>query len=86
MKVITAKELKNRTGEALRWVREGEKVMVTVHGKPRAVLSPAGELAVPGENMKDFDQAWREIEKSLGRSKPRFKSWREAVDWSRGRG
>jgi prevent-host-death family protein len=57
MKVMTAKELKNRTGEALCPVKRGEKVLVTVHGKPRAVLSPAGEASVSSKGEKKFDEA-----------------------------
>ncbi len=85
MKVMTAKELKNRTGEALRLVKRGEKVLVTVHGKPRAVLSPAGEAMDIQEDEKKFDEAWKEIEEALTRSRPRFKSWQEATKWSRKR-
>ncbi|MBI4483672.1 MAG: type II toxin-antitoxin system prevent-host-death family antitoxin, partial [Acidobacteria bacterium] len=44
MKVITAKALKNRTGEALRYVARGGKLVVTRRGKPLAVLAPATEL------------------------------------------
>lgn len=32
MKVVTARELKNRTGEVLRRVRAGESVVVTLRG------------------------------------------------------
>jgi len=86
MRVMTARELKNRTGEALRLVRRGEKVLVTVHGKPRAVLSSAGETPVLPEDDKKFDEAWKEIEEVLSSSKPFFKSWQEAMNWSRKRG
>ncbi|MFQ5741206.1 MAG: type II toxin-antitoxin system Phd/YefM family antitoxin, partial [Acidobacteriota bacterium] len=40
MKVMTAKQLKNRTGEALRQVMQGEEILVTVRGKPAAVMRP----------------------------------------------
>jgi prevent-host-death family protein len=75
----------NRTGEALRSVKHGEKVIITVHGKPRAVLSPAGKAMDIQEDEKKFDEAWKEIEEALTRSRPRFKSWQEATKWSRKR-
>src|SRR5579875_2126845 len=43
MKVMTAREPKNRTGEALRHVARGSKVVITRRGKPWAILGPAGE-------------------------------------------
>ena len=84
MKVMKAKDLKNRTGEALRLVRQGEKVMITVHGKPRAILSPAEGINLPQEQMNP-EEAWKGIEEALKRSKPPFKSWHEAMNWSRRR-
>ncbi|HSB07164.1 MAG TPA: type II toxin-antitoxin system prevent-host-death family antitoxin [Thermodesulfobacteriota bacterium] len=83
---MTARDLKNRTGEALRSVKQGEKVVITVHGKPRAILSPPGEAMVFPEDEKKIDKAWNEIEEALTRSRPRFKSWQEATNWSRKRG
>jgi len=82
MKVMKAKDLKNRTGEALRLVRQGEKIMITVHGKPRAILSPAETVDLPEEQVKP-EEAWKGIEEALKRSKPRFESWQEAMNWSR---
>jgi prevent-host-death family protein len=38
MKTVTAKELKNRTGEALRAVGRRERVLITRRGRPYAVL------------------------------------------------
>lgn len=40
MKIVTAKELKNRTGEVLRRVRAGETVAVTVRGVRVAQFVP----------------------------------------------
>ena len=82
MKIITAKELKNRTGEALRLVSKGEKVLVTRRGKPFAYISPftKDEFA-----LKPFEQAWKDIEKALERTEPHFESWREAMRWVRKR-
>jgi len=83
MKIITAKELKNRTGEALRLVSKGEKVLVTRRGRPFAYISPFTEDEFA---LKPFEQAWKDIEKTLGSTEPHFKSWREAMRWARKRG
>lgn len=40
MTVVTAKELKNRTGQVLRRVQRGEEVVVTVRGVPVARFVP----------------------------------------------
>lgn len=84
MRVMKAKDLKNRTGEALRLVKQGEEVMITVHGKPRAILSPAEGVHLPEERAKP-EEVWEGIERALRRSKPSFRSWEEAMNWSRRR-
>ena len=40
MAEIASRELRNRTGEVLRRVEGGESVIITVHGRPVAVLEP----------------------------------------------
>jgi antitoxin (DNA-binding transcriptional repressor) of toxin-antitoxin stability system len=47
MKAMKARGLKDKTGEALRLVKQGEKVMITVYGNPRAILSPVEGLTLP---------------------------------------
>jgi prevent-host-death family protein len=37
---INVAEAKNRLSELIRLVREGEKVVITSHGKPVALLTP----------------------------------------------
>ncbi|MEW6615791.1 MAG: type II toxin-antitoxin system prevent-host-death family antitoxin [Thermodesulfobacteriota bacterium] len=86
MGIITAKELKQRTGEVIRKVKSGERLTVTYRGRPVAVIAPPemeGRKAL-GE-LRPFKDAWRDIEESLERTKPRFKGWREAIEWVRGR-
>lgn len=86
MKVITAKQLKNRTGEALRYVAKGERVLVTRRGKPLAIISPSDrEKTLQAMELRPFNQAWSEIEETLNRSEPFFRDWKEATDWSRKR-
>jgi prevent-host-death family protein len=83
-KAITAKDLKNSTGEVVRSLRRGESILLTFRGKPLATLEP-----VSGDAARDVvpscDEAWAEIERQLTASRPRFRSWREAEGHSRGR-
>ncbi len=85
MNSITAKELKNQTGKVLRRVGAGEKVLITKRGKPLAVLSPVeeGQLKPPG--VRSYEDAWVDIEKKLKRTRPRFKTWEEAMKATRWR-
>ncbi len=86
MKTITAKELKNRTGEALKTIARGEKIMVTFRGKPLAVLSPASEEAtMKREQLRPFAEAWKDIGETLRKTKAVFPNWQEATEWSRKR-
>jgi prevent-host-death family protein len=81
---VTAKQLKQKTGEIIRRVKAGERLTVTHRGKPVAVmLPPQGDQGGSMEDLRPFDQAWEEIEASLSRTKPEFKNWREATTWAR---
>ena len=82
MKKMTAKELKNETGQALQWAARGEKVLITRRGKPVAWLIQATE-APP---TIDAESAWAEIENALEGSPPAFDHWQNAVSWFRGWG
>lgn len=87
MKVITAKELKNRTGEALRYVASGGKVLITRRGKPLAILVPATEAArLEPVTLRPFPEAWAAIEAQLKATASPFLTWQEALRWSRRRG
>jgi len=86
-KVMTAKELKNKTGAALRYVAKGGKVLITMRGKPIAVIShPNLQKGMSQQPMlRTFDEAWKDIEETLEKTESFFKSWREAENWSRRR-
>ncbi|MBI1865303.1 MAG: type II toxin-antitoxin system prevent-host-death family antitoxin [Nitrospirae bacterium] len=86
MKTMTAKDLKNHTGEVMRRVSRGEEVLVTLRGRPAAVILPfaAARGRAEGE-ARSFEEAWGDIEASLRRTGPAFKTWREAIGWSRKR-
>lgn len=85
MKPMTARDLKNSTGEVVRTLRRGESVLLTFRGKPLGTIVPlrAGDLEAP--SIRPYEEAWGHIEKQLRRSKPHFASWKEAEDQSRGR-
>jgi prevent-host-death family protein len=87
VKIATAKELKNRTGEVLRRVWGGDRVLITRRGKPVAILSPATEAASHREEgLRPLSEAWPAIEARLRATAPPFPTWREALRWSRRRG
>lgn len=85
MRTMTARELKNRTGEALRAARAGGTVLITVHGKPAAIVSPAHNERTASSRTRSFDAVWKEIESALSKGKSAFRTWREAEDFSRSR-
>jgi prevent-host-death family protein len=86
MGIITAKQLKLRTGEVLKKVRSGEQLTVTYRGKPVAVIAPPKiDDKKPLKELRSFDEAWRDIEESLQKTEPKFRGWREATEWIRNR-
>lgn len=46
MKTITAKELKNSTGDVIRRIKRGESVLVSYRGKPLATVTPVKETSI----------------------------------------
>ena len=86
MGTVTAKQLKQRTGEVIKRVKSGERLTVTYRGKPVAIISPSttGETKTLKE-LRSIDEAWADIEKTLGKTKPGFKGWKEATEWARNR-
>ncbi len=86
MGFVTAKQLKQRTGEMIQRVKSGEKLTLTHWGKPVAMIVPMAEtVAVYADSLGPPDEAWKEIEKALEESEPEFKGWKEATDWVRDR-
>lgn len=86
MSTVTAKQLKQRTGEVIRRVRSGERLTVTHRGKTVAVIAPPEEEKTEAlKKLRSFDEAWRDIEQTLKKTKPGFKDWREATAWMRNR-
>ncbi|MBI2997243.1 MAG: type II toxin-antitoxin system prevent-host-death family antitoxin [Deltaproteobacteria bacterium] len=85
MRSISAKELKNKTGEVLRKVGEGEKVLIMKRGKPWAVLSPVKAEELRPLGLREYEEAWEDIEKALKTSRPRYRTWEEAIRRTRWR-
>jgi prevent-host-death family protein len=86
MGTVTAKQLKQNTGEIIKRVRSGERLTVTYRGKPIAVIAPPkAEKTTTMDEIRSFDEAWEDIGKTLGKTKPPFKGWKEAVNWVRNR-
>jgi prevent-host-death family protein len=85
MKPMTARELKNSTGEVVRSLRRGESILLTFRGKPLGTIVPIGADDREPNRVRPYEEAWKEIETQLKRSKPRFASWKDAEDESRGR-
>lgn len=85
MRTMTAKNLKNRTGEAMRAVSKGERVVVTLRGKPFALISPATAESLRKTSLRSYEEAWNDIELTLKKTKPHFKTAKEAMAWTRKR-
>ncbi|MCL5985784.1 MAG: type II toxin-antitoxin system prevent-host-death family antitoxin [Actinobacteria bacterium] len=86
MKMVTAKQLKNKTGEVLDLVAREDKVLVTKRGKPFAVMTRFdGKRDEDALELRPFDEAWKDIMETLERSEPYFEDWRKAIAWSRRR-
>ena len=86
MGTVTAKQLKQKTGEIIRRVKSGERLTITYRGKPVAIMAPpANDETAVMQKLRSFDEAWLDIEKTLGKTKPEFKGWMEAIQWARNR-
>jgi prevent-host-death family protein len=86
MGIITAKELKQKTGEMMRRVKRGERLTVTYRGTPIAALLPLDQADVGSEpSLRSLEETWGEIDKALEATEPEFKGWQEATAWVRKR-
>ncbi|MBM4339762.1 MAG: type II toxin-antitoxin system prevent-host-death family antitoxin [Deltaproteobacteria bacterium] len=85
MRTMTAKDLKNQTGKAMRTVSRGEKVIVTLRGRPFALISPMTSVSLAESSLRSPEDAWKDIESALKKTRPRFKNVKEAMNWTRKR-
>ena len=85
MKPMSARDLKNSTGDVNRTLRRGESILLTFRGKPLGTIKPLrpGTRDVPA--IHPYEEARTAIEAELKRSTPRFASWKDAEDEGRGR-
>ncbi len=84
MGTVTAKQLKQRTGEIIKRLKAGERFTLTHRGKTVAVINPSlSEEKSFSPDFRSFDEAWEDIERALEKTKPPFKSWKEATRWAR---
>jgi prevent-host-death family protein len=83
---ITAKQLKQKTGEVIKRIKSGERLTLTYRGKPLAVIEPATDKDIKMlDRLSDSVKAWDSIESTLNNTNPEFKNWREATGWVRNR-
>lgn len=85
MRTMTAKNLKNKTGEAMQIISKGEKVIVTLRGKPFALISPVTTESLEKLSLRPPEEAWKGIEDTLKKTTPKFRSAKEAIAWTRRR-
>lgn len=86
MQIVTAKQLKQRTGEVIKKVKAGECFTLTYRGKPVAIISPPTEKERKTlEELRPLNEAWKDIEETLQKTKPPFGGWQEATAWVRKR-
>jgi len=86
MGTITAKQLKQKTGDVIKRIKSGERLTLTYRGKPLAVIEPTTEKDLNKLNkVSDSVKAWERIELTLNSTNPEFKNWREATEWVRNR-
>ena len=83
MGTITAKQLKQKTGEVIKRIKSGERLTLTYRGKPLAVIEPTTDKDI--NKVSDLVKAWDRIESTLNSTNPEFKNWREATGWVRNR-
>lgn len=83
MGTVTAKQLKQRTGEIIKRLKAGERFTLTHRGKPVAVINPLSEEESLSADLRSFEEAWEDIERALEKTKPPFESWRVATGWAR---
>ena len=64
MKTVTAKELKNRTGDVIRAVKKGEEVLLSYRGKALGKFVPLKEASILSELsgiLKDVPRDMKQV-------------------------
>ena len=84
VRVITAKALKQHTGDFIKRLRAGEPFVLTYRGKRIGVVTPCTDDTAEGSS-ESADERWAEVEAALARSEPAFPDWSQATAWIRDR-
>ena len=84
MRVITAKALKQHTGDFIKRLRAGEPFVLTYRGKRIGVVTPCTDDQGEGTS-ESADLGWAEVEAALAQSEPPFPDWSRATAWIRDR-
>ena len=66
MKTVTAKELKNRTGEVIKAIKRGEEVLISYRGKPLGKFVPLKEASVLNELSGILKRDTKDIKQTKG--------------------
>jgi len=83
---VTARQLKNNTGETLRRVCHGENLTITNRGTPIAVILPFSAAPTTQKPaVRPFEEAWTDILQTLAHPRGRQSSWRALLRRSRRR-
>ena len=82
--VITAKALKQHTGDFIKRLRAGEPFVLTYRGKRIGVVTPCTDDHGDGSPER-ADERWAEVEAALAQSEPAFPDWSQATAWIRNR-
>ena len=77
---VGTRELKQHTGEILKRVRNGERVILTLRGEPVAVISPLDQNAIEEAVEIDARRAERESLGWLATSESSFSFWDNEED------
>ena len=85
MKPMTARDLKNSTGEVVRTLRRGGSILLTFRGKPLGTIEPLRPDHAQVPLVQPYEEAWAAIEAELHQSRPHFATWRDAENENRGR-
>jgi prevent-host-death family protein len=79
MKIIGIRELRHRTRQVLQVVSQGEKVVVSVRGKPAAALVPLTEDGLEAFVLRDHLEWLRLSESALDFwDNPKDEAWNDA--------
>ncbi len=80
MRKVGARELKQHTGEIVKRVRNGERVLVTLRGEPVAVISPVDRHAIEEAVESEARRVEQESLNWLAASESSFSFWDNPED------